>query len=456
MNDEFLYRLRKQPPADFAVRLKAKLDRRRPLEAPRKRGVSFFAVMALLLGGSAFAWVSPAIRTTVIGFFAQLRAEETPPAPSKKPMTAATVMKPPEAPQPAKPASWMWGSESHGTAAAVAAPTPIAKRGQLFVVISWPTVAWPEAMGDALNRGGSGPSFPAVRVEKTGDADAFFFLCDGAGVRYPDAALVFRRMEADDRVVCETNRVGPLVELKVGYEALVLVRDPARAPLAFTRRDLYLALAQVVPDPTEPQQLITNPYDTWRQVNPDLPDEKIEVVGPGTGAVYESFLQLILEAGCQSFPEIQKLRSTDLARYISVCRTPRADGVYLRSNFSDSSIARRLANRPSVGIVGYHLLQQSGEKLAVSTLEGVTATYETIAAGTYSASRPLYLYGKKSHFNLAPDLTRFIRLYATEAVIGPDGYLANRGFMPLSDNERAKSRKDAAALNSFPTTLTGR
>src|SRR5262245_713433 len=59
MNDEFLHRLRARPPADFAARLKARLD----AQPYRRRSWRYtgYLVAAALLGGVAVALILPRI-----------------------------------------------------------------------------------------------------------------------------------------------------------------------------------------------------------------------------------------------------------------------------------------------------------------------------------------------------------------------------------------------------------
>jgi phosphate transport system substrate-binding protein len=210
-----------------------------------------------------------------------------------------------------------------------------------------------------------------------------------------------------------------------------------------TRRDVYLALAREIPDPEEPGRFIRNPNVTWRQVNAELPAEKIEVLGPvSSTTTYRAFQQLVIEEGCVLDPWAQALKNTDLPRYIEVCRTLREYPAYVETGDSDSTIARRLGSHPgALAVLNYNTSQLPGVKLAVSPLEGVAPTYETLATRTYGASRVLYLYAKTAQSELAPQMARFVRDYSREEIIGPNGILASKGFVPLSDNDRASKRR---------------
>ena len=75
MNDDFLYKLRADPPRQFATRLKARLD-----AAPSRRTLTLRWGIGLLLFGTAFALVSPDVRNSVEQLFAHPREAEVPTA----------------------------------------------------------------------------------------------------------------------------------------------------------------------------------------------------------------------------------------------------------------------------------------------------------------------------------------------------------------------------------------
>ena len=66
--------------------------------------------------------------------------------------------------------------------------------------------------------------------------------------------------------------------------------------LNLTKKQIFLALAKQVPD--EDGKLVANPYKMWNDIDPSLPAEKIEVLGPPpTSGTRDSFVELVMEAG---------------------------------------------------------------------------------------------------------------------------------------------------------------
>ena len=61
---------------------------------------------------------------------------------------------------------------------------------------------------------------------------------------------------------------------------------------------MYLALAAEVPKDGE---LVANPYKTWKEVNPSLPDWQIAAYIPGEKhGTREVFEEKVLHAGCKA------------------------------------------------------------------------------------------------------------------------------------------------------------
>jgi phosphate transport system substrate-binding protein len=244
--------------------------------------------------------------------------------------------------------------------------------------------------------------------------------------------------------------VKDIVEIKVGYDGIVLAHSKKGPQLKITRKDVYLALAKQVPDPANPTTLIANPNKTWKDVNSALPAEKIEVLGPPpTSGTRDAFVELVMEQGCSTYPWIKTLKDVQEDRFKKVCDSIREDGGYIEAGENDNLIVQKLEANPSaVGIFGYSYLEENEDKLVGSILEGVSPVFETIASGKYPASRPLFIYVKKQHIDVIPGIKEFVAEYVSDKALGQEGYLADKGLIPPSDAERGKIRADATALKN--------
>ena len=297
---------------------------------------------------------------------------------------------------------------------------------------------------------GKAGKYKTPKVESTGTGGGIKLFCNGVGVQHPDIANASRRIKQTEVDTCAKNGVKDIVEIKVGYDGIVLAHSKKGPQLKITRKDVFLALAKQVPDPANPTSLIANPNKTWKQVNSALPDEKIEVLGPPpTSGTRDAFAELIMENGCSTFPWIKILKDMAEDRYKKVCDSIREDGAYIEAGENDNLIVQKLEANPSaVGVFGYSYLEENEDKLAGSILEGVSPVFETIASGKYPASRPLFIYVKKQHIDVIPGIKEFVAEYVSDKALGQEGYLADKGLIPPSDAERGKIRADATALKN--------
>jgi phosphate transport system substrate-binding protein len=297
---------------------------------------------------------------------------------------------------------------------------------------------------------GKAGQFKTPKVESTGTGGGIKLFCNGVGVQHPDIANASRRIKPAEVDSCAKNGVKDIMEVKIGYDGIVMARSKKSPQLKLTRKDVYLALAKQIPDPANPNTLIANPYKTWSDVNKSLPNQKIEVLGPPpTSGTRDAFAELVMESGCGTYAWIKSLKDVDENRFKRVCHSIREDGAYVEAGENDNLIVQKLeANPVSVGIFGYSFLEENEDKLQGSLLEGSAPTFEAIAAGQYPASRPLFIYVKKAHLGVIPGLKEFVAEYVSEKAIGAEGYLADKGLIPPGDAERGKIRADAVALRT--------
>ncbi|MCX8049748.1 MAG: PstS family phosphate ABC transporter substrate-binding protein [Methylohalobius sp.] len=291
--------------------------------------------------------------------------------------------------------------------------------------------------------------FPAPKVESTGTGGGMKLFCEGIGVQHPDIENASRRIKPSEFETCQRNGVKEIVEIKIGYDGIVLAHSRQSPPWKnLALRQVWLALAKQVPDPKGGDKLIPNPYRKWRDIDPNLPDLAIKVYGPPpTSGTRDAFAELALEGGCSNFPWIKALKEKDEARFKEICHTVREDGAYIEAGENDTLIVRKLEADPSaLGVFGYSFQEQNSDLIAGAPIEGIEPSFENIAAGAYPISRPLYIYAKKAHVGVIPGLPEFLDEYTSEKAWGEEGYLADKGLIPLPKKERETYRKTAKEL----------
>lgn len=316
-------------------------------------------------------------------------------------------------------------------------------RDQIRVVGSSTVFPFSTAVAE---RFGKSTDFKTPVVEATGSGGGLKLFCGGVGVGHPDVTNSSRRIKESEVKMCADHGVAEIVEIKVGYDGIVIANSRKTAQFELTLKDLFLALAKDVPDANG--KLIANPYKTWKDVNPVLPATKIEVLGPPpTSGTRDAFVELALEGGCKSFDFIKAMKKTDKNAYKSICHTIREDGAYVEAGENDNLIVQKLeANPDALGIFGFSFLDQNSDKVQGSKVNGVEPEFELIATGDYPISRPLYFYVKKAHAGVIPGIAEFLAEFTSDKAWGEEGYLTDKGLIPMPDAERKEWADKAANL----------
>jgi phosphate transport system substrate-binding protein len=271
------------------------------------------------------------------------------------------------------------------------------------------------------------------------------------GVEHPDITNASRRIKKSEYDQCMANGVKEIIEVKIGYDGIVLANSKKATPLKLSRKDIFLALAKDVPDPAGGEKLVPNPYKTWKDVNPTLPDKAIEVLGPPpTSGTRDAFVELAMEGGAKKFDFIAAMKKADKNAYKAACHTIREDGAYIEAGENDNLIVQKLEANPSaVGIFGFSFLDQNMDKIQGSFVDGVQPNFDAIADGKYPVSRPLFFYVKKAHVGVIPGIKEYLVEFTSEKAWGPDGYLTEKGMIPMPDAERSKFNSNATNLTAL-------
>ena len=313
-----------------------------------------------------------------------------------------------------------------------------AQAGRDYIYIVGSSTVYPFATVVA-ERFGRGTEFRTPKVESTGSGGGLKLFCDGVGVDHPDIANSSRAIKQSEVDTCASNGVTEIIEVKIGYDGIVIANAITGSDVNLSRTDIFMALAKQVPGDVE-GELIDNPNKTWADVNPSLPDVRIEVLGPPpTSGTRDAFVELAMEGGCQSVAWVKNLKKSDSNSYKTICHTIREDGAFVEAGENDNLIVQKLeANPNAFGIFGFSFLDQNTEKVKGAEVDGVAPTFDAIADGDYPVSRPLYFYAKKAHVDVIPGLRGFLREFTSDRAWGEEGYLSDRGLIPMPEEERGE------------------
>jgi phosphate transport system substrate-binding protein len=328
----------------------------------------------------------------------------------------------------------------------VLAPDPASARDQIRIVGSSTVYPFATAVAEEL---GHQKGFKTPIVESTGTGGGLKLFCAGVGVDSPDIANASRRIKASEVELCAKNGVIDITEIKIGYDGIVLANSKQSPRMKLTLKQLFLALAKTLPAPNG--ALVANPNRSWRDVDASLPDVKIEVLGPPpTSGTRDAFNELAMEGGCTSFPDLKALKEKDEAQYKAVCHGIREDGAFVEAGENDNLIVQKLeANPKAFGVFGFSFLDQNGDMIQGSLVDGVEPTFENISLGKYPVSRALYIYVKKAHVASVPGIKEYVAEFTSEKACGDEGYLAEKGLIPAPKAEREKYRQAGASLTKL-------
>jgi phosphate transport system substrate-binding protein len=291
-------------------------------------------------------------------------------------------------------------------------------------------------------------SFPTPVIESTGTGGGFKLFCGGVGVEHPDVTNASRAIKESEVQLCEDNGVDELTEVKIGYDGIVVANAKGAPAFDLTRQQIFLALAKEVPQGDAAGKLVANPHTTWDQIDPALPRQEIEVLGPPpTSGTRDAFVELVMEAGCAEWDWIAALKSDDEDRFKAICHTLREDGAFVEAGENDNLIVQKLGtNHDALGIFGYSFLEENQDRLKGASVDGVAPTFDNIAAQTYPVSRPLFIYVKGAHVGVVPGIEELVREYVSDRALGEDGYLPEIGLIPLPPAELQRVRQAATTL----------
>ncbi len=332
-------------------------------------------------------------------------------------------------------------------------------------------------------RFGRSTDFKTPKIESTGTGGGLKLFCRGVGANTPDITNASRRIKQSEFDDCQTSGVTDIVEVLVGYDGIAIANAKRAPALELSLNDVYLALAKDIPGPDG--KLIPNPNTLWQDVNPLLPATKIEVIGPPpTSGTRDAFVELAMGEGAKGVPDLKELSSLSAQQvdqikaimvklgvplgvydalaerkgkapkgkdiFTTLAYAIREDGAFIEAGENDNLIVQKLqANPDAVGIFGFTFLEENRDKVQGASIDGIAPTFDTIASAEYPISRPLYFYIKGAHVGKIPGIQEYAIEFMSKKAMGDDGYLPERGLIPLSRDELEQVQDDVKNLNSL-------
>lgn len=276
------------------------------------------------------------------------------------------------------------------------------------------------------------------KIESLGTGGGFKLFCGGVGDAYPDIANASRPMKKSEFDACAAKGVKDIVELKVGFDGIVIAADKGAPDYALKTEHLYLALAANV---LRYGKFVPNPYDSWDDINRSLPKSRILVYGPPpTSGTRDAFIELGIEAGARKFPVADKLHASDEKAFKAQVDPLRKSG-WIDAGENDNAIVQTLTKTPgALGVFGWSFLEENMDEVKGMPVNGVRPSVGTISDGTYPLSRSLYIYVKKANLGVTLGLKEYVAEFVSDAATARGGYLQGRGLIPLPAAQHAANK----------------
>ena len=267
-------------------------------------------------------------------------------------------------------------------------------------------------------------------IESTGTGGGMKLFCAGTGLKHPDVTNASRAIKKSEKEKCKANGVTP-VEMMVGFDGIVLAGNKSGIQLKLTRIQLYKATAREVWDGSK---FVDNPYKKWNDIDPSLPDLKIEIMGPPpTSGTRDAYVELVQHKACKKLG----LKKKGPNGYKTRCSAVREDGGYIEAGENDNLIIQKLgADKDRYGIFGFSFLDENADKVKGAIIDGHAPTFEGIASGDYPISRGLFFYVKKEHIGMIPGLKEYVNYWTLDQMIGDEGVTVDKGLIPLPAADR--------------------
>ncbi len=334
------------------------------------------------------------------------------------------------------------GQQSQGGAEKAAAGPSASGRNQVWAAGSSTVFPFSTRVAENVAKTTGGQ---AAKVESLGTGGGIKLFCSGTGAAFPDVANASRQMKKTEFDQCAANGVNDIVEIKIGYDGIVIANAKNGPTYAFKLDQVYRGLAAEVPAGTA---FAKNATKSWKDVDASLPAQSILVYGPPpTSGTRDAFVELAMEKGARKVPAMETLHGANEDDFKAKAHTLRSDGSWVDSGENDNAIVQTLTKTPNaLGVFGYSFLEENMDTVKAATVDGVAPTFENISNGSYPISRSLYIYVKKSNIGVTPGLREFVQAFVSDAATGKGGYLQQRGLIPLPADQHAAQKAVVEAM----------
>lgn len=230
-----------------------------------------------------------------------------------------------------------------------------------------------------------------------------------------DISDASRPIKESEAKVCSENGVN-YIQLEVAYDGLAVVANPENT----WTESLTVEELKRIWQPEAQGKVMK-----WKDVNPDFPDQKLTLMGPGTASgTFDYFTEAI------------------------VGKSGSSRGDYMPSEDDHVLVQGVAGDKGALGFFGLAYYLENQDKLKLIAVDNGTAVVkpnmETVKNGSYSPlSRPIFIY-VNSEAVKRPEVVNFVNFYLENASV----LVADVGYIPLPSEKYASLKASFAEFVS--------
>jgi phosphate transport system substrate-binding protein len=270
----------------------------------------------------------------------------------------------------------------------------------------------------------------APKVESLGTGGGIKMFCGGMGEKFPDIANASRPMKKSEFEACKAKGVKDIVEIKIGFDGIVVAMDKKSPDYNFKVEHLYLGLGQTscaAASSCQPlQDLGRRRRRPAGQPHPGL--------WPAAHLGHPRRLRRTGHRGRRQakFPTLEARLSDDEKGFKAKVDPLRTDGAWVDAGENDNAIVGTIEKTPgAVGVFGYSLPRRErqphqGRQRQRREAHGPDHRQRPVSA----VALALHLR-QEGQVGVTPGLKEFVAEFVSDSATGRGGYLQGRGLIPL-------------------------
>ena len=237
-----------------------------------------------------------------------------------------------------------------------------------------------------------------ITVDSIGSGAGFERFCVSGD---SDIATASRPIKNSEIAACRSIGRDP-VEFRVGTDALAIVVSNENDFLT------DLSLAELA--------LLFSVVDTWDEIRPGWPNERILRFSPGTDSgTFDYFVEAVFDKDKEPILTSQNIQFSE----------------------DDNVLVQGVLGSPfAIGYFGYAYYLENADKLTIITIDNIAATAANINNDSYPLARPLYLYSDPITMVSKPQVAAFINFFLTYV----NEEVGDVGYFPVTDTELNESK----------------